>query len=82
MDSGLYQLSRNPIYLAYVTIGVGIFLVEGHLALLPYAGLLFLMSELYLVGWEEPALVRRFGSEYQDYCQRVPRWLGRRSRTR
>jgi protein-S-isoprenylcysteine O-methyltransferase Ste14 len=33
---------------------------------------------LLLVLWEEPDLRRRFGSEYDSYCQAVPRWVGRR----
>jgi len=26
---------------------------------------------------EEPALKRKFGAEYEEYCLRVPRWLPR-----
>jgi protein-S-isoprenylcysteine O-methyltransferase Ste14 len=28
-----------------------------------------------VVLWEEPVLRRRFGSEYEAYRERVPRWL-------
>jgi len=24
---------------------------------------------------EEPALRRQFGAKYEEYCERVPRWL-------
>jgi len=26
---------------------------------------------------EEPALRRKFGAEYEEYCRRAPRWLPR-----
>ncbi len=32
---------------------------------------------LFVVGIEEPALRRRFGAEYAEYCRRVRRWLPR-----
>lgn len=72
--SGLFRFSRHPMYVAYVAIGIGVFLVEGHLALLLYPLALFLLAQLYLVKLEEPRLVERFGDEYKDYCRRVPRW--------
>jgi protein-S-isoprenylcysteine O-methyltransferase Ste14 len=60
------------MYLAYIAIGVGIFLIEGHLALQFYPVALFLLAEL-LVKLEDPGLLERFGTEYEAYCQQVPR---------
>lgn len=77
--SGLFRFSRHPMCVAYVTIGVGIFFVEGHLALLLYPVALFLLAEIYLTKLEEPRLVERFGTEYEEYRQRVPRWPRPRS---
>lgn len=76
VHTGLYRYSRNPIYVADVAVWLGIFLIEGHLALLVYAGLMFALIEAAVVWWEEPVLVERFGAEYEDYRRRVPRWLG------
>lgn len=75
--AGLYRYSRNPIFLADVAIVLGIFCVRGHLALLLYAGLVFLGLHLWLTQHEEPVLVRRFGEQWQDYARSVPRWLVR-----
>ena len=77
--SGLFRFSRNPMYVAYVAIAVGVFFVEGHLALLLYPVALFLLAEIYLVELEEPRLVERFGADYEEYCRRVPRWPRPRS---
>ena len=77
---GLYRYSRNPIYVADVTVWFGIFLLQGHAALLLYAVIATTAVELAIVLWEEPGLVRRFGSDYDAYRARVPRWLPLRSR--
>ena len=44
------------------------------MALLFYPLALFPLAELYLLRIEEPRLAERFGSEYEEYCNRVPRW--------
>ena len=68
--SGLYRFSRNPIYVADVVILTGVFLVQGHLALLVYAGVLFVLIEAWIVWYEEPVLVKRFGAESSSRCSR------------
>jgi len=75
VDSGLYGFSRNPMYVSYLGIAVGIVLVEGHLALLLYIGAMLVLAELYVTRWEEPGLAERFGAEWDAYRARVPRWL-------
>ena len=72
---GPYRYSRNPIYVAYVAVWFGIFFFQGHAALLLYALIASLLVELVILFWEEPVLERRFGSEYDEYRARVPRWL-------
>ena len=72
---GLYGYSRNPIYVADVTVWFGIFLFAGHAALLLYAVLATTVVELVILLWEEPVLKRRFGSQYDAYREKVPRWL-------
>ena len=47
------------------------------LALLAYAGVVWLVCHLFVVLYEEPALHRRFGSAYDTYREQVPRWLPR-----
>ena len=72
---GLYAYSRNPIYVADVSVWLGIFLFQGHAALLLYAAIATAAVQLVIVLWEEPDLERRFGSRYDDYRRAVPRWL-------
>ena len=44
------------------------------LPLLGYAGLFFLATHLFVVGYEEPTLRQTFGPEYEAYCRQVRRW--------
>jgi protein-S-isoprenylcysteine O-methyltransferase Ste14 len=72
---GLYRYSRNPIYVGDVTVWLGIFLFEGHAALLLYAIIATGAVALVVRLWEEPDLKQRFGSAYETYCREVPRWI-------
>ena len=40
-----------------------------------YGGSFLLAAHLFVVFYEEPALRRKFGPEYEAYCLRVRRWL-------
>jgi len=80
--SGLYRFSRNPIYVAQVSILVSYFLYSGELALLGYAAVWALLVQAFVVWVEEPGLRRRFGVSYDRYTREVPRWIGIRSRRR
>ena len=37
-------------------------------------------DDLFVIGYEEPTLRRRFGSAYLEYQRMVPRWIPRRPR--
>lgn len=43
-----------------------------------YLGLLGAASHLFVIHYEEPTLLRRYGEEYRVYCRRVRRWAPRR----
>jgi protein-S-isoprenylcysteine O-methyltransferase Ste14 len=77
---GPYRWSRNPMYVADVAILLGLFLHRGELALLVYAIAFTLVLHLWIVRWEEPVLIERFGADYVAYMRAVPRWIGPPSR--
>ncbi len=71
---GPYRFVRNPMY-----IGAGFALASAALfykswPLLGYTGFLFLVTQLFVVWYEEPTLRRTFGQEYEAYCRQVRRW--------
>ncbi len=80
VTTGVYAWSRNPMYLSLwlALLGWGIRL--GTLAALIAALLFIPLIERVQIRAEERALRRRFGQEYERYCNRVGRWFGRRTR--
>lgn len=78
---GLYRYVRNPMYLSVTAIVLGEALLTGSRALLVYWVAWFVAANLFVIGYEEPSLGRRFGPAYERYRGTVRRWLpGRPSR--
>src|SRR2546422_5635120 len=75
--TGLYRYVRNPIYVALVAVILGQAVLFGDQRLLGYGVLVWLAFHAFVVGYEEPALVHRFGTEYEDFRANVPRWIPR-----
>lgn len=75
---GPYRWVRNPIYLAALLVVLGEAGLFGSLRLLAYAGVLAACFHVFVTGYEEPALRRRFGPAYLAYRRAVPRWIPRR----
>ena len=78
---GPFRWVRNPGYVAVISLVVGQGLIFGSMAVLAYAAALALAFHLFVLFYEEPALRRQFGAEYEAYCRDVPRWLPRRPRS-
>ena len=75
--SGPYAWVRNPMYVGagLVVLGEAVFWEAPRL--LAYLGGLGVITHLFVVGYEERALARKFGEDYQRYRARVPRWIPR-----
>jgi protein-S-isoprenylcysteine O-methyltransferase Ste14 len=76
---GLYRYVRNPMYLAVGATIVGQALILGQPVLLAYAAAFGLVVWMFVRGYEEPTLARRFGEEYGEYRRAVPGWWPCRS---
>jgi protein-S-isoprenylcysteine O-methyltransferase Ste14 len=74
---GLYRYVRNPMYVGVATILIGELLLVRSVALLIYFLIFFIGVNAFIIGYEEPALRRRFGASYEDYRAHVRRWLPR-----
>jgi protein-S-isoprenylcysteine O-methyltransferase Ste14 len=75
--TGFYRYVRNPIYAGVFLIFLGHFLWFGYWSLLMYTILAFLGAHSFIVLYEEPTLKRKFGTSYEEYLKRVPRWIPR-----
>ena len=75
---GTYAFIRNPLTVAMLMILIGEVCLTGSHGLAIYAGIFFLGSHVYIVSFEEPMLVRKFGGKYREYADHVHRWYPRR----
>ena len=74
---GPYRYVRNPMYLSVTAIVLGELLLSGSRPLLVYWAIWFAAANLFVIGYEEPTLRRRFGPAYERYRGTVGRWLPR-----
>ena len=74
---GLYKYVRNPMYLSVTTIVLGEVLLTHSLALAFYWAIWFVVVNLFVMGYEEPTLRQQFGRSYDEYTERVGRWVPR-----
>jgi protein-S-isoprenylcysteine O-methyltransferase Ste14 len=79
---GLFNIVRNPIMSAELSVIWAEALYFASLGILVYAAVISLTGHLLVVYIEEPELRERFGESYEAYCRRVPRWLPRLTRRR
>jgi protein-S-isoprenylcysteine O-methyltransferase Ste14 len=73
---GLYRLSRNPMYVAVLTILCGWAATFASPALWTYAAIMAIAFHLRVILGEEPWLARTHGAQWTSYRSRVPRWIG------
>jgi protein-S-isoprenylcysteine O-methyltransferase Ste14 len=80
VTTGVFSVSRNPLYLGVVCFLVGVALAVN----LPWVLILLLPSlvacHYVLIAPEERYLAARFGEEYCVYAATVHRWIGRARR--
>ena len=76
---GFYRYTRNPMYVASLTVVMGWATLFGAAVLVGYGIVLFAVFSLFIRLYEEPRLAREFGEEYAEYVSQVGRWLPRRS---
>lgn len=74
---GFYRYVRNPMYVGVLAMIFGYFWWFGYWNLLWYGALVFLAVHTFVTRYEEPKLRRTFGTAYEEYCRRVPRWMPR-----
>lgn len=75
VTTGVYKLSRNPMYVgfAFILLGWGVWLMSIW-AIACIAGFVAYLT-LFQIIPEERALSKIFGQQYTDYMNRVRRWL-------
>jgi protein-S-isoprenylcysteine O-methyltransferase Ste14 len=75
IGSGVYRLTRNPIYLGFVLMLIGLPLNSGTFWGLLLAPLMIISFNNLVIQHEEKYLEKKFGDVYTGYKSRVRRWL-------
>lgn len=78
ITNGIYQISRNPAFLGFDLVYVGILLMFFNWVLFVLSLFAMLMLHLQIVNVEEDFLIAAFGEEYIAYKKKVNRYFGRR----
>lgn len=78
VTSGIFAFSRNPAFLGFDLLYIGILLMFFNWVLLAASIFAALMFHLQIVNVEEDFLLESFGEEYLNYRKQVNRYFGRR----
>ncbi len=76
LSSGIYRFSRNPIYVGMLLVIFGQALLFASARIAVYGLTAWFLAHLAVVRLEEPHLRAKHGPAFEEYCRRVPRWLG------
>ena len=78
VTSGIYSISRNPAFLGFDLMYIGILLTFFNWYLLFATVFAVCLFHLQIVNVEEDFLLETFGQEYLNYRKKVCRYLGRK----
>lgn len=80
ITDGIYSISRNPAFLGFDLVYLGIVLMFFNWPLLIISSFAVVMFHLQIVNVEEDFLIVAFGEDYLEYRKKVNRYFGRKQR--
>lgn len=78
VKTGIFAISRNPLYLGGAIVLLGIALGLNMLWAVVTLLVSLILSHYILIIPEEQYLAAKFGKEYEEYVASVRRWFGRK----
>ncbi|MDO9084797.1 MAG: isoprenylcysteine carboxylmethyltransferase family protein [Anaerolineaceae bacterium] len=78
VKTGVFAISRNPLYLGSVLVFLSIALIFNILWTIMTLLISIIISHYMLIIPEEQYLATKFGDEYKEYVSSIHRWLGRK----
>ncbi|MGH2643367.1 MAG: methyltransferase family protein [Chitinophagaceae bacterium] len=78
--TGIYTISRNPMYVGLVCLYTGLSLLIGNWWTIIFIPLFIIILQLYVIQREEIYLQYTFGEQYANYKKKVRRWIGKRKK--
>lgn len=77
VSNGIYKLSRNPAFLGFDLVYIGLLMIFFNWLLFGVTLFVIIMLHIQIVE-EEKHLSLEYGNEYNDYRKRVRRYFGRK----
>lgn len=71
----IYRFTRNPVYLGFVLMLIGILLNAGSYWGIILAPMLVILFNRIIIEREEEYLALKFGDQYRNYKLKVRRWI-------
>ena len=78
VTTGIYSISRNPAFLGFDLMYIGIVITFFNWYLCVATCIVMVLFHLQIVNVEEDFLIEAFGDEYIKYRKKVCRYLGRK----
>ena len=75
ITSGVYRISRHPMYLGMVLILFGLATLLGTFTPLLIVGIFALLMQKIFINTEEKILEQQFGEAWREYRQQVRPWI-------
>lgn len=82
VTTGIYSISRNPAFLGFDLMYIGILLSFFNWILCVATGAALVLFHLQIVNVEEDFLLETFGEDYLKYKKKVCRYIGRKGLNR
>ena len=79
VTTGIYSISRNPAFLGFDLMYIGILITFFNWYLCIATSVVVLLFHLQIVNVEENFLIETFGEEYLKYKKKVCRYIGRKN---
>lgn len=75
VTGGIYQMTRNPLYLGSLFLGLGLTIMSNQPFLILLYFIIFIPIYNHMIKLEEDFLHRAFGMDFEEYAVRVPKLL-------
>ena len=76
VTNGIFQYSRNPMYLGGLIFFIGIGLVSASPIYLFITLIWIILLHINDISIEELECIKKYGKKYEEYLKKTPRWIG------
>lgn len=76
VTQGVYQYTRNPMYLGFSIAMIGFSVLMGAaISSFLLTATFIIITDRWYIAFEEQVMLSKFGQDYEVYCQKVRRWI-------